>query len=78
MSQASSAATSASAAAFDFTSLFAHDLPQPAARWGGFSKYHFIGGNNDADAVPVDDQVRVSVQLIIDQRRTLVLDYVRH
>ena len=55
MSQASSAATSASAGAFDFTSLFAHDLPQPAARWGGFSKYHFIGGNNDADAVPVDD-----------------------
>ena len=54
MSQASSTATSASAAAFDFTSLFARDLPQPTARWGGLLKYHFIGGNNDAEQVPID------------------------
>jgi 2-aminoadipate transaminase len=54
MSQASSAATSASAAPFDFASLFARDLPPPAVRWSGFSKYHFIGGNNDAEQVPVD------------------------
>jgi 2-aminoadipate transaminase len=52
MSQASAAAKPG-APAFDFTSLFARDLPPPSARWGGFTKYHFIGGNNDADMVPV-------------------------
>jgi 2-aminoadipate transaminase len=49
-----SAAAASSATDFDFTSLFARDLPPPSAKWGGFSKYHFIGGNNDADMVPVD------------------------
>ena len=52
MSQASAAAKPGTPA-FDFTSLFARDLPPPSARWGGFTKYHFIGGNNDADMVPV-------------------------
>jgi 2-aminoadipate transaminase len=52
MSQASAAAKPG-APAFDFTSLFARDLPPPSAKWGGFTKYHFIGGNNDADMVPV-------------------------
>jgi 2-aminoadipate transaminase len=52
MSQASAAAKP-STPAFDFTSLFARDLPPPSAKWGGFTKYHFIGGNNDADMVPV-------------------------
>jgi len=54
MSQASSAAVKPSDPAFDFTSLFARDLPPPAAKWGGFTKYHFIGGNNDADQLPLD------------------------
>jgi 2-aminoadipate transaminase len=49
-----SAVAASSAPDFDFTSLFARDLPPPSAKWGGFTKYHFIGGNNDADMVPVD------------------------
>jgi 2-aminoadipate transaminase len=28
-------------------------LPAPAARWTGYSKYNFIGGDNDPDHVPV-------------------------
>lgn len=54
MSQASTAAKATRADAFDFTTLFARDLPPPAAKWGGLLKYHFIGGNNDAEQVPVD------------------------
>ena len=54
MSQASSTAAKATATPFDFTPSFVSDLPAPAAKWGGFSKYHFIGGNNDADQLPLD------------------------
>ncbi len=39
---------------FDYSHLFRDNLPAPAAaRWGGFPKYSFIGGNNDAASVPV-------------------------
>lgn len=38
---------------FNFTDLLAPDLPPPAARWNGFPRYNFVGGHNDADAVPV-------------------------
>lgn len=39
---------------FDFSSRFRSDLPAAAGRWGGFSKFNFIGGHNDADNVPID------------------------
>ena len=39
---------------FDFAPLLAPSLPPPAAKWTGFPKYNFTGGNNDADHVPVD------------------------
>jgi 2-aminoadipate transaminase len=54
MSQAHVPATGPAPSPFDFGPLFARDLPPPAAKWGGFQKYHFIGGNNDAELVPVD------------------------
>jgi 2-aminoadipate transaminase len=38
---------------FDFTPLVPAGSPAPAAKWTGTAKYHFIGGNNDPDAVPV-------------------------
>ena len=39
---------------FGYSRLFRDNLPAPAAaRWGGFPKYSFIGGNNDAASVPV-------------------------
>jgi 2-aminoadipate transaminase len=40
--------------AFDMTQLFAQGLPAPAARFGGFPKYNFIGGHNDPTQIPVD------------------------
>ncbi len=39
---------------FDFAPLMPAGLPAPAARWAGLAKYNFIGGNNDAEQVPVD------------------------
>jgi 2-aminoadipate transaminase len=54
MSQASQRAANATTPAFDFSSLFAHNLPVPSAKWGGFAKYHFIGGNNEAELLPLD------------------------
>jgi 2-aminoadipate transaminase len=71
MSQASSAAAKPSAPAFDFTSLFARDLPPPSAKWGGFSKYHFIGGNNDADMVPVDKLTAAATTVLQREGRNL-------
>ncbi|WP_407159348.1 PLP-dependent aminotransferase family protein [Bradyrhizobium sp. STM 3557] len=41
-------------AAFDFAPLLPAGLPAPAARWTGLAKFSFVGGNNDADAVPVE------------------------
>src|SRR4051812_50157322 len=41
-------------ASFDFAPVLAAGLPAPAARWTGLAKYSFVGGNNDADQVPVD------------------------
>ena len=37
---------------FDFAPLLAPSLPPPAAKWTGFPKYNFTGGNNDAEHVP--------------------------
>ena len=43
-----------SSATFDFAPLLPPGLPAPAAKWTGLAKYNFIGGNNDADQVPVE------------------------
>ena len=40
---------------FDYAPLLAPNLPAPAVRFKGLPKYHFIGGNNDREHVPVDD-----------------------
>jgi 2-aminoadipate transaminase len=42
-------------AAFDFGSLLPAGSPPPAARWTGLARYSFVGGNNDPDAVPLED-----------------------
>ncbi len=43
-----------SATTFDFTPLFSASLPPAAARWNGRVKFDFTGGNNDADALPLE------------------------
>ncbi len=46
--------------AFDYSGLFRADLPAPKQRWDGFPPYNFVGGHNDAGAVPVDDFIEAS------------------
>jgi 2-aminoadipate transaminase len=46
--------------AFDYAPLFKPGLPAPAARWTGLAKYNFIGGNNDAEHVPVEGLIAAS------------------
>jgi len=38
---------------FDYKTLARTDLPVAQAPWGGFPRYNFIGGHNDADHAPV-------------------------
>ncbi len=39
---------------FDYAPLLAASLPPAAGKWAGLARYSFVGGNNDADQVPVE------------------------
>jgi 2-aminoadipate transaminase len=56
---------------FDFTNVFASDLPAPAARWTGLAKYNFTGGNNDAEQIPLDDLVAAANSVLRREGRNL-------
>ncbi len=56
---------------FDFAPLLAAGLPPPAAKWNGFAKYNFVGGNNDADQVPVDELIKAMNDVLKREGRTL-------
>jgi 2-aminoadipate transaminase len=43
-----------SLAPFDFAPLLRPGLPPPAAKWTGYARYNFVGGDNDPDCVPVE------------------------
>src|SRR5207245_3316565 len=58
-------------ASFDFTPLLAPSLPAPADKWTGFPKYNFIGGNNDADHVPVDGLIAAATTVLKREGGTL-------
>ena len=58
-------------ASFDFTPLLAPSLPAPAVKWVGFPKYNFIGGNNDADQVPVDGLIAAATAVLKREGSTL-------
>ncbi len=57
--------------AFDFGPLFSAGLPAPAARWGGLAKINFTGGNNDADAVPVEGLMEAARTVLEREGKTL-------
>ncbi len=57
--------------AFDFTPLFPPGLPAATARWNGRVKYDFTGGNNDADALPLDGLLAAANTVIRREGRTL-------
>jgi 2-aminoadipate transaminase len=50
--------------AFDFAPLLSAGLPAPAVRWKGLPKYNFVGGNNDADQVPVDGLIAAAQSVL--------------
>src|SRR5437016_3131515 len=56
---------------FDFAPLLAPSLPPPAAKWTGFPKYNFTGGNNDADHVPVDRLIAAATAVLAREGATL-------
>ena len=43
-----------SRAAFDYSAVFARNVPAPAGRWTGFPRYNFVGGHNDPELIPAD------------------------
>jgi 2-aminoadipate transaminase len=56
---------------FDFTPLLPPDTPAPAVRWTGSPPYNFTGGNNDADAVPLDGLIAAAQSVMTREGRTL-------
>ena len=56
---------------FDFTPLFPAGLPPAAARWAGRVKHDFTGGNNDADALPLDGLIAAAAAVMRREGRTL-------
>jgi 2-aminoadipate transaminase len=64
--------------AFDFGPLFKSGLPAPAPKWAGLAKYNFIGGNNDADEVPVDGLLAASTAVLQREGRRLATYNLAH
>ena len=58
-------------APFDFTPLVPAGAPPPALRWTGAPKFNFTGGNNDGDAVPVDDLIAAAASALRREGRKL-------
>ena len=56
---------------FDYSSSYRAGLPAPTERWDGFPPYNFVGGDNDADAVPVEDFIAASQSMLAREGRTL-------
>ena len=46
-------------------------MPLAAAKWNGFAKYSFVGGNNDPDHVPVDKLIAAMTAVLQREGATL-------
>jgi len=62
---------SPASAAFDFAPLLPAGLPAAAARWSGRVKFDFTGGNNDADALPLEGLIAAVTAVLRREGRTL-------
>ena len=60
--------------AFDFAPHLAKGLPAPAARFTGFPKYNFVGGHNDADAVPVAE-LKAAAEAVLEREGKTLATY---
>ncbi len=52
-------------------SLFRKDLPAPAQPWSGLAAFNFVGGNNDAESVPVADLAAAANRVLTDKGQLL-------
>src|SRR5437660_6225601 len=59
---------------FDFTKVFAADLPSPSGKWTGLAKYNFTGGNNDPPQIPLDDLVAAASNVLRRDRKSTRLN----
>jgi 2-aminoadipate transaminase len=58
-------------ARFEYAPLLPAGLPAAAAKWTGLAKYSFVGGNNDAEQVPVDDLKAAAEAVLTREGHTL-------
>jgi 2-aminoadipate transaminase len=56
---------------FDFAPLLRAGLPPAAAKWSGLARYNFIGGNNDAEKVPVEGLIAALTAVLAREGSTL-------
>ncbi len=56
---------------FDFSSVTRADLPAPAAKWGGFPQFNFVGGHNAPETIPVDDLIAAATKVLAREGTTL-------
>jgi 2-aminoadipate transaminase len=56
---------------FDFAPLLRPGLPPPAAKWTGLAEYNFIGGNNDAEQLPVERLIAAATAVLRREGSTL-------
>ena len=59
------------AGTFDFAPLLRPGLPPPATKWTGLARYSFVGGNNDAEQVPVDGLIAAATAVLAREGTTL-------
>jgi 2-aminoadipate transaminase len=53
------------------TNLLRSDLPPAASRWVGFPEFNFVGGNNDADSVPLKTLAACAEAVLMREGRNL-------
>jgi 2-aminoadipate transaminase len=58
-------------ARFDYAPLLPAGLPAAAAKWTGLAKYSFVGGNNDAEQVPVAELKAAADSVLTREGHTL-------
>lgn len=51
-------------AGFDYSAVFADNIPPPAPRWTGFPRFNFVGGHNDPDHIPLDGLAEAAASVL--------------
>ena len=58
---------------FDITSRLTQGLAEPAARFGGFPPYNFIGGHNDPVLIPVEGLIEATASVLRREGQNLAM-----